>query len=116
MEIALTGKCDDRVVAVFGALADPVRLQIVRQLRDGQATVGALAKEIGVGAPSVSKHLTVLERAGLIARRTDAQRRQCTLIPEGFTEVASWLDHYEGVWSDRIDRLASLLHEKDASA
>lgn len=95
----------------FAALADPVRLQILERLLASEATVSELAAALEVGLPSMSKHLNVLQRAGFIVRRADAQRRHCALDVDGFLELASWSSHYERVWKARLDGLGAVLDE-----
>ncbi|HWD63213.1 MAG TPA: metalloregulator ArsR/SmtB family transcription factor [Humibacter sp.] len=118
MAISVSGKYD--VVAssksadigvVFAALADPTRRRIVETLHDHESTVGALADELELGAPTVSKHLTVLERAGLISRQRDAQRRVCRLEPTGFASLAEWSRRYERFWAGSLDSLDDYLAE-----
>jgi DNA-binding transcriptional ArsR family regulator len=95
---------------VFAALADPVRLQILERLLESDTTVSELATDLNVGMPSMSKHLTVLQRAGFIARRAEAQRRHCSLEPEAFLTLVSWTSHFEAVWTGRLSRLDAVLH------
>ncbi|MGN6127852.1 MAG: ArsR/SmtB family transcription factor [Humibacter sp.] len=122
MAISSPGKYDeaipsvDGIGAVFAALADGTRLRIVEVLHDHESTVGALADELGLGAPTVSKHLTVLERAGLVARQRDAQRRVCRLEPAGFTSLAEWSRRYERFWAGSLDGLDDYLTTLDAEA
>lgn len=93
----------------FSALADPVRLQILERLLESDATVSELATDLDVGMPSMSKHLTVLQRAGFVARRAEAQRRHCSLDPEAFLALISWANHFEAVWTGRLSRLDAVL-------
>lgn len=106
----------DDVGVVFAALADATRRRIVEVLHDHESTVGALADELGLGAPTVSKHLTVLERAGLVTRQRDAQRRVCRLESTGFTSLAEWSRRYERFWADSLDGLDDYLTSLDAEA
>lgn len=95
----------DRFDAVFAALADPTRRAIVRRLADGEATVLELAEPFPISLPAVSRHLKVLERAGLISRGRDGQRRPCRLRPEPLDEIAVWAEHTRAAWEQRLDRL-----------
>jgi DNA-binding transcriptional ArsR family regulator len=95
--------------AVFGALADPTRRAILARLASGEVTVNELAEPFAMSQPAVSKHLKVLERAGLIARGRDAQRRPCRLQPEPLKTVANWVAHYEHFWRESFDRLDEYL-------
>ncbi|MEA2581196.1 MAG: hypothetical protein QOE83_2088 [Actinomycetota bacterium] len=95
----------------FGALADPTRRAILTRLASGEATVGELAAPFSMTQPAVSKHLKVLERAGLISRGRDAQWRPCKLEPAPLKEVADWVDEYRALWEERLDRLDGYLRE-----
>lgn len=101
----------DRLSAVFAALADPTRRAIVARLSQGEATVNELAAPFDISLPAVSRHLKVLERAGLIHRTRDAQRRRCTLAPERLDLARDWVDRYSQFWTERFDRLAQALGE-----
>lgn len=94
---------------VFGALADPTRRAILARLATGEVTVSDLAEPFAMSQPAVSKHLKVLERAGLIVRGRDAQRRPCRLQPEPLKTVADWVAHYEHFWTESFDRLDAYL-------
>lgn len=100
-----TATAPDRFDAVFAALSDPTRRAIVRRLADGEATVLELAEPFPISLPAISRHLKVLEQAGLIARRRDGQRRPCRLRPEPLTEIAAWAEHTQAAWEQRLDRL-----------
>ena len=115
MEISIAGndaRADD-IGTVFAALADSTRRRIVEALLDRELTVGALASTLALGAPTVSKHLTVLERAGLISRQRDAQRRLCRLEPAGFTSLAAWSRRYEQLWASGLANLDDYLTALD---
>ncbi|MFL6429531.1 MAG: ArsR/SmtB family transcription factor [Acidobacteriaceae bacterium] len=99
----------DTLNAIFGALADPTRRAILARLASGEVTVNDLAEPFAMSQPAVSKHLKVLERAGLIARGRDAQRRPCRLHPEALKTVADWVTHYEHFWTESFDRLDEYL-------
>jgi DNA-binding transcriptional ArsR family regulator len=94
---------------LFGALADPTRRAILARLASGEVTVNQLAEPFAMSQPAVSKHLKVLERAGLIARGRDAQRRPCRLKPEPLKTIADWVAHYEHFWTESFDRLEEYL-------
>lgn len=95
----------DRFDEVFAALSDPTRRSIVRRLAEGPATVLELAQPFPITLPAISRHLKVLEKAGLISRGRDGQRRPCELRPEPLAEIAAWADHTRGAWEQRLDRL-----------
>ncbi len=95
--------------AAFGALADPTRRAIVTRLAEGEATVTELAAPFAVSLPAISRHLKVLEQAGLITRGRDAQRRPCRLRAEALREVSVWADHTRQAWEQRLDRLEAHL-------
>src|SRR5689334_2840052 len=99
----------DRFDAVFAALSDPTRRSIVGRLADGEATVLELAEPFPISLPAVSRHLKVLEQAGLISRGRDGQRRPCRLRPEPLAEVAAWAEHTRAAWEQRLDRLEAHL-------
>jgi DNA-binding transcriptional ArsR family regulator len=89
----------------FAALADPTRRAILARLADGEATVTELAEPFSVSLPAISKHLKVLERAGLIVRGRSAQYRPCRLEPQPLGEAAGWLENYRLLWEGSLDRL-----------
>jgi DNA-binding transcriptional ArsR family regulator len=97
--------------ATFAALADPTRRAILARLAEGDATVTELAAPFAMSQPAVSKHLKVLERAGLISRGRDAQRRPCRLEARPLREVTDWLEGYRGYWEESYRRLDALLDE-----
>ncbi len=94
---------------VFSALADPTRRQIVARLAEGEATVGDLAAPIDMSLPAVSKHLKVLERAGLIDRERDGRIHRCRLNADPMREVADWIQQYGRFWSVQFDALAKFV-------
>jgi len=104
----------DTLNRAFAALADPTRRAIVARLASGEATVNELAAPFDMTQPSISKHLKVLERAGLISRGRAAQTRPCRLEAAPLKEVASWMALYRNVWEDSFDRLDAFL-QPDAS-
>jgi DNA-binding transcriptional ArsR family regulator len=95
----------DRLTATFAALADPTRRAILARLATGEASVTALAEPFAMSLPAVSKHLKVLERAGLVARGRAAQWRPCRLTADPLKDAADWLDHYRAFWEQSLDRL-----------
>jgi DNA-binding transcriptional ArsR family regulator len=99
----------DRLDLTFAALADPTRRAILARLTAGEASVTALAAPFAISLPAISKHLKVLERAGLIARSRDAQWRPCRLEPAPLKDAAHWLERYRGFWEESLDRLADYL-------
>ena len=96
---------------VFSALADPTRRAILARLALGESAVGELAQPFDMTLPAISKHLKVLERAGLIARGRDAQRRPCRLAAEPLREVLEWVSDYRQFWDQRLDRLQAYLEK-----
>jgi DNA-binding transcriptional ArsR family regulator len=101
----------DRLSSTFAALANPTRRAILARLASGEASVTELAEPFEMSLPAVSKHLKVLERAGLIARGREAQRRPCRLEAAPLREVADWVEHYRRFWEQSFDRLDDYLHE-----
>ncbi len=101
----MTATAPDRFDVVFAALSDPTRRSIVRRLADGEATVLELAEPFPISLPAISRHLKVLEQAGLISRSRDGQRRPCRLRPEPLVEIAAWAEHTRAAWEQRLDRL-----------
>ena len=101
----------EQLDATFAALADPTRRGILARLANGEASVTELAKPFDMSMPAISKHLKVLEGAGLIERSRDAQWRPCHLNPEPLREVASWLDEYRRFWEQSFDRLDAYLRQ-----
>ena len=101
----------ERLDATFAALADPTRRAILARLAQGEASVAELAEPFAMSQPAVSKHLKVLERAGLIARGRDAQRRPRRLQARPLAEANAWLEHYREFWEANYERLDSVLAE-----
>ncbi|KAB2911369.1 MAG: winged helix-turn-helix transcriptional regulator [Hyphomicrobiaceae bacterium] len=99
----------DTLSTTFAALADPTRRAILARLALGETTVSELAKPFKMSGPAVSKHLKVLERAGLIARGREAQWRPCRLEASPLRDVASWVEHYRRFWEHSFDRLDDYL-------
>ncbi|MGO1002579.1 ArsR/SmtB family transcription factor [Lysobacter sp. CA196] len=105
----------DSLNATFAALADPTRRAILARLAHGEAGVTELAKPFAMSLPAISKHIKVLERAGLIARSREAQWRPCRLETERLQEVSGWLDRYRQIWEQRLDRLDDYLVQLQAT-
>jgi len=101
----------DTLDATFAALADPTRRAILARLATGDATVTELAAPFAMSQPAVSKHLRVLERAGLISRGRDAQRRPCRLVAEPLKTATDWLADYRDYWETSYQRLDALLDD-----
>ena len=104
----------DSLSTTFAALSDPTRRAILARLASGECSVTELAAPFDMSMPAVSKHLRVLERAGLIARRRDAQWRPCRIEAGPLKEVADWAEHYRHIWEERFDRLDKYLQELTA--
>lgn len=104
----------DPLDATFAALADPTRRAILARLAQGEASVGELARPFAMSLPAVSKHLKVLERAGLIARGRRAQWRPCRLRPAPLEDATAWLERHRRLWEASLDRLEGYLAELQA--
>ncbi len=101
----------DRLSTVFSALADPTRRAILQQLAHGEASVAELAQPFEMSVRAVSKHVAILERAGLVVRSKDAQRRPSRLELGPLQEVDTWLETYRGMWEGRFDRMGAALKQ-----
>lgn len=101
----------DALSATFAALADPTRRAILARLATGEASVTELASPFEMSMPAISKHLKVLERAGLVLRGREAQWRPCRLEAAPLRNIAEWAEHYRRFWEESLDRLDSYLHE-----
>ena len=104
----------DQLSMTFAALADPTRRAILARLCSGECSVSELAEPFDMSLPAVSKHLRVLERAGLIARRREAQWRRCHIEAGPLKDVVDWAEHYRHIWEARLDRLGKYLHSLKA--
>ena len=102
---------EERLDLTFAALANPTRRAILARLADGEANVTQLAEPFQLSLPAISKHLKVLERAGLVVRGHHAQFRPCSLDASPLEEVSSWAEHYRPVWEARFDRMDSYLQQ-----
>jgi DNA-binding transcriptional ArsR family regulator len=100
-----------RLDATFGALADPTRRAILARLALGEATVTELAEPFSMSQPAISKHLKVLEQAGLVSRGRDAQRRPCRLEVQPLVDASGWIERYREIWEENFRRLDALLEE-----
>lgn len=96
---------ETQLTATFSALADPTRRAILRRLAKGEASVAQLAEPFTMSAPAVTKHLKVLQRAGLVMQGRQAQWRPCRLQPQPLREVADWIEQYRETWEQSLDRL-----------
>ena len=105
----------DHLSTTLSALADPTRRAILARLASGEATVSEIAEPFAMSLPGISKHLKVLERAGLIARGRTAQWRPCRLEAAALKEVADWVERYRGFWEESLDRLDQYLKEVQAT-
>ena len=101
----------DQLSLTFSALADPTRRAILARLASGDCSVNELAEPFAMSLPAVSKHLRVLEQAGLISRSRDAQRRPCRIEPVPIKDVVDWAERYREIWESRLDRLDSYLQQ-----
>lgn len=101
----------DSLSLVFSALADPTRRQILEQLVNGGKSAGDLAKPFAMSAPAISRHLKVLENAGLIERKVEAQWRRCSINPEGLKQADNWVSQYRQFWEDRFSVLDDFLKD-----
>ena len=102
---------DDQLDATFAALADPTRRAILARLAAGEASVMELAEPFAMSQPAISRHLKVLERAGLISRGRDAQRRPCRMEPGPLVEATAWIERYREIWAANYQRLDALLDQ-----
>jgi DNA-binding transcriptional ArsR family regulator len=106
----------DRLSSTFAALADPTRRSMLARLSRGEASVNELARPFKMSLPAVSKHLKVLEKAGLISRGRQAQWRPCRLEAKKLKEVDDWVEQYRQLWEERFDRLEAYLKELQKEA
>ena len=100
----------------FAALADPTRRAMLSRLAEGDCSVGELAEPFEMSLPAVSKHLRVLERAGLLRQEKDGRVRRCHLQAEPLQQASAWIDHYRAFWTNQLDRLAAFLEAEAGDA
>lgn len=105
----------EQLDATFAALADPTRRAILARLANGDASVNELAEPFDMSQPAISKHLKVLERAGLVSRGRDAQRRPCHIEAKPLADANAWLESYREIWEANFRRLDSVLEELKAA-
>jgi DNA-binding transcriptional ArsR family regulator len=103
----------DPLSLVFAALADPTRREILEALSSGEKSTGDLAEPFAISPPAISRHLKVLETAGLIERKIDAQWRRCSLKPEGLKQANDWVSKYRKFWEDKLASLDTYLSQID---
>lgn len=108
--------CMEKLDSIFGALADDTRRAIVRQLSQGEASVGELAAPFDISLPAITKHLRVLEHAGLIATHKSGRVRYCRLRPAQIREAVGWLSFYEKFWDGALDNLEQYFEEQRGKA
>jgi DNA-binding transcriptional ArsR family regulator len=109
--MVIESRAQDHLDATFAALADPTRRAILARLASGESSVTELAKPFAMSQPAISKHLKVLERAGLISRSRDAQRRPCRIESRPLADANAWLERYRQLWESGFQRLDALLDE-----
>lgn len=109
-QVEIEGRSE--VCRVFGALSDPTRLSIFERLSAADLTAGEIAAPYAVSQPAISRHLAVLERAGLVERRVDRQWRVCRARPEGVAAASEWLERQRAFWEGSLDRLERVLTER----
>ena len=106
----------DPLSSTFAALADPTRRAILARLSQGETSVSELARPFAMSLPAVTKHLKVLQRAGLISQSRRAQWRPCRLEPARLLDISNWVDHYRAIWEGRFGRLDDYLRELQHNA
>jgi DNA-binding transcriptional ArsR family regulator len=107
----MTRTGDETLNCVFSALADPTRRAILKQLARGQSEVSELARPFNISLPAVSRHLRILEEAGLVTRKRDGRYHRIHLAGKSLKEAAAWLDHYRGFWESRLESLQSFIQK-----
>ena len=106
---------DDRLSQTFAALANSTRRAILARLAEGEATVNELAEPFNMSLPAISKHIRVLERAGLITQGQKAQYRPCTIDVAPLKEVSKWTEQYRHIWEERFDRMDDYINQLNSS-
>jgi len=109
-------RIDESLDITFAALADSTRRAILAKLALGEASVTELAEPFAMSMPAISRHLKVLERAGLISRGREAQWRPCRIEGHGLRQIADWMEEYRGIWEARLDRMQSYVEALHADA
>ncbi len=104
---------EERLTETFNALAHPVRRAMLARLAEGEASVNELAEPFDLSLPAISRHVRVLERAGLVNQGRRAQYRPCTLDPRPLQALAAWTEQYRAIWEDRLDQLGDYLTSLD---
>jgi len=107
----MTRSEDDRLSQIFAALANPTRRAILARLAEGEATVNELAEPFEMSLPAISKHIKVLERAGLITQGQKAQFRPCTIDITPLEEISRWTEQYRHIWETSFDRMDDYIHQ-----
>ena len=107
----MTRSEDDRLSQIFAALANPTRRAILARLAEGEATVNELAEPFEMSLPAISKHIKVLERAGLITQGQKAQYRPCTIDVTPLEEISRWTEQYRHIWEASFDRMDDYIHQ-----
>lgn len=107
----MVNSCRRQLDLAFGALAHPIRRGILARLATGEATVGELAKPFKVSAPAISKHMRILEDAGLLSRRKRGRQHHCRLEAKRLDDARSWIERHRRLWNERLDRLERYLKE-----
>jgi len=107
----MTRREDDRLDRTFGALANSTRRAILARLAEGEATVNELAEPFNMSLPAISKHIKVLERAGLITQGQKAQYRPCTIDATPLQEISKWTEQYRHIWEESFDRMESYINQ-----
>jgi DNA-binding transcriptional ArsR family regulator len=110
-QVVINSPSADLLSVIFGALADPTRRAILERLAGGDATVGEIRAPFAISQPAVSRHLKVLESAGLVSRRRQGTANLSRLEPEALREADGWLERYRAVWEERFERLDEVLDE-----
>lgn len=109
----VTNRQDAKLDRLFTALADPTRRAILRRLTVGEATVGELAKPFAMSRPAISKHLNVLERAGVVRRRADGRVNRCRFDGTALLDAYAWMQHYRRFWENQLDALTLYLEKEN---
>lgn len=107
----MTRSDDDKLSQIFGALANPTRRAILARLAQGEATVNELAEPFDMSLPAISKHIKVLERAGLITQGQKAQYRPCTIDASPLEEISKWTEQYRHIWEARFKQMDDYIHQ-----